>query len=1120
MNWPNATDYNAAVQNPQLCFRDDDLRRGQTVGDLFGLPRPHSGNFADVYQIQGGDGQSWAVKCFTRPVAGLRPRYQAICEHLQQTQRAFMVEFHFLDEGIHVRDQWLPLVKMRWVEGLRLNEFVREQLSKPLVLERLAQMWVRLAQELRDAQMAHGDLQHGNVLLVPSTRSSLLSLKLIDYDGMFVPALSDRPSAEVGHPNYQHPRRLRDGGYDGAMDRFAHLLIYTALRCLRIGGEDLWQRHDNQENLLFREEDFRQPSKSRLLGDLWDITDRDCRNLVGHLLLASLGPLSVVPTLDELLASSGVRPLSDREEARVNDLLDDGILSGGRQPPERRQAQGANAPRSGARTALIAAAPTAETAALTDTRPIALEARTAEAPVPERRSSIEIERDAQPPPLASVAKNPLDVGTLTDPLVSILSRPAWLAVLGLIALVSFLVVNVLVWSSVKQPQTAAANRRPTLADIDEVALKAGHKQAIHFAVKRHDCREPLTLRLEGLPDEMKMSPLILEANEDKASLTLQPPLGLASSKRAARVSLWQGDDKLDEKSFHLTIQKTPRPLLRALSEIACSSGHSALFVFGVQRDDCREPLVLRLEGLPPGVQQESLANADADTLSVKLTVAAGLAPQPISAKLLLCAGEAIMDSKSLRIDIREDADSTRQKEEQKPRLRLKALMSHSLAVEPGKSGRLSIALERSNYRGEVEVRLEGLPAGVTAAPVTVPPGLSAANVTLETAAETQPGKHDAKLRLLIDKRIVEERDIALTVERGRQEIVHFQAVDHMELTGTLYHGWRGKKGMTVLMLHDLGSNRSSPGWKRLADKLQTEGHTVLTFDFRGYGDSKKVSTKFWTYSVNKALTLPVHEPGLPPERQPKTLEGADLPTEYIPWLVEDIAAARTYLDLRHDEENGPVNTFNMVVLGAGQSSALGSLWLATEGLRYNAADVGNKIRLKWPEKLSVLQVMWIGMADPLKFRRLGILGWLEGAHAEPVVPITFVYGGDDADTASLLTIPLREKLGSKFILPGVQLSGQRMLDADGEAAARIQKHLLKTLQSRPPVDWVPRKIKTLHSYWAIPEELPRGSKQLRFFVAKRVGEETLSPVPFQPLRVPPIRGLAEPSSFLRGTLER
>ncbi|MHB1423748.1 MAG: alpha/beta hydrolase [Gemmataceae bacterium] len=763
---------------------------------------------------------------------------------------------------------------------------------------------------------------------------------------------------------------------------------------------------------------------------------------------------------------------------------------------------------------------------MTDTQPISLGLKTAEtavsrAPQPRSRGPLEIERDTRPPAPAVAERQAFDVGTLADPLVSILSRPVWLTALGLIALVSFLVVNVLVWSSVKQhTPPAAANKRPRLADIDDLVLKAGQKKPLHFAVNRHDCREPLTIRVEGLPEEMKVTPLTLSADEDKASLTLLVPLKIASSKREARVSLWEGDTKLDEKTFLLFLQKAPRPLLKPPGEIACQAGQSASFTFGVQRDDYREPLLVRLEGLPPDVRQESAPAAGADSLSMKLTVAAGLAPQPLSAKLLLCAGDAVLDSKDLVITIQKDAAQL--VTDQKPRVRLKDKTPHSLTVDSGKGSSLSVQLERENYPGEVEVRLEDLPPGVTAAPVMVPAGSSSAIVAVETTPETQPAQHNVKLRLLINKQTVEERAIALTVRRGRgrMEIVHFRTVDHMELEGTLYHGWKGKTGMTVLMLHDLGHNRGSPGWKRLAEKLQAEGHTVLTFDFRGHGESKKVSTKFWSYSVNKALPLPVHEPGLPPENQPMTLEGADLPTEYLPWLVEDIAAARTYLDLRHDEAKGPINTFNLVVIGAGQASALGSLWLATEGLRFNAADVGDKIMLKPPEKLSVRCAVWIGMADPLKLRALGILGWLRGAHAKPVIPITFVHGEDDADTANLLAIPLQEKLGDELVLPGVRLSGQQMLDTDAEAVARIRKYLQDKLQALPPEEWVARKIKTLHSYWAIPEQLPGGGKQMRFFVAKRVGEETLSPVPFQPLHVPRIKGLAEPASFLGEVQDR
>ena len=84
---------------------------------------------------------------------------------------------------------------MRWVEGLLLNEFVREQLDRPAVLQQLSQIWARMGKRLREANLAHCDLQHGNVLLVTGSQKSSLAVKLIDYDGMFVPALAQQ---EVG----------------------------------------------------------------------------------------------------------------------------------------------------------------------------------------------------------------------------------------------------------------------------------------------------------------------------------------------------------------------------------------------------------------------------------------------------------------------------------------------------------------------------------------------------------------------------------------------------------------------------------------------------------------------------------------------------------------------------------------------------------------------------------------------------------------------------------------------------------------------------------------------------------------------------------------------------------
>jgi hypothetical protein len=322
VGWPQPTEYNEAIQIPRHCFSDPELQGGLVVEDALGVPRPYSGNFADVYQVRGPGGQAWAVKCFTREVPGLQARYQAISNHLAGGSPPFMVNFRYLPEGMRVHGRWYPLLKMDWVEGFTLNEFVRKHVDKPQVMLQLARMWVKLSLQLRRARMAHADLQHGNVLLVPGEKTSQLSLRLIDYDGMYVPALARSLSGEIGHPNYQHPQRLSEALYSAEVDRFGHLVIYTALRCLIVGGRELLDKHDNGENLLFREQDFRNPQESKLLLDAWQLPDPDLRRLLGHLLIGSQMPLDQVAMLDEVVGSEG-RPLglTVAQERLVSELL-------------------------------------------------------------------------------------------------------------------------------------------------------------------------------------------------------------------------------------------------------------------------------------------------------------------------------------------------------------------------------------------------------------------------------------------------------------------------------------------------------------------------------------------------------------------------------------------------------------------------------------------------------------------------------------------------------------------------------------------------------------------------------------------------------------------------------
>ena len=326
MAWPISQDYNEAIQSPSSSFVEPELKGGEAVTNAMGMPMPRSGNFADVYEFVGASGAKWALKCFTRSVPGLQERYSEISKHLVHAKLPFTVDFTYLEKGIRIRGEWYPLLKMQWVEGFLLNEFVRNNLDKPALLDGLGQIWLRMAKRLNEANLAHADLQHGNVILVAGSKAGSLAVKLIDYDGMWVPALASKKSGEVGHPNFQHPLRLKQGTYSAQVDRLPLLAIACALRCLVVGGKSLWERYDNGDNLLFREADLGNPAASALFKELWKINDAAAHDLIGNLTISLTGALGEVPLLQDLATTNGVMPLSVGLEKQVAELLGPGAV--------------------------------------------------------------------------------------------------------------------------------------------------------------------------------------------------------------------------------------------------------------------------------------------------------------------------------------------------------------------------------------------------------------------------------------------------------------------------------------------------------------------------------------------------------------------------------------------------------------------------------------------------------------------------------------------------------------------------------------------------------------------------------------------------------------------------
>lgn len=274
--WPTMYDYQEAVQSPSYCFKDPDLRDGEAAQNSLGLPRPVCGMFASVYEIE-RKGRRWAAKCFLRNIPDLHNRYKQISLHLGKCKLPYFVDFVHQEEGIRVQGQWFPLAKMEWVKGRQLNEYIENNLNNSKKLDALEKQWAELLRDIEDAKIGHADLQHGNVLV-----SDKDELKLIDYDGMWVPALKGKGSHEMGHPDYQSPQRT-DKDFDLGIDAFAGNVIQMSIRALSKKPE-LWKKYNNGDNLLFRRSDYLDPKGSKLIAEIYKLGDDELRTRLEELI--------------------------------------------------------------------------------------------------------------------------------------------------------------------------------------------------------------------------------------------------------------------------------------------------------------------------------------------------------------------------------------------------------------------------------------------------------------------------------------------------------------------------------------------------------------------------------------------------------------------------------------------------------------------------------------------------------------------------------------------------------------------------------------------------------------------------------------------------------------------
>ena len=248
-----------------------------------------------------------ALRFWTANVEDAQKRYQIIDTYLKKKKLPYFVGFNFHVDELRWNNEKYPFISMEWVEGYTLGKYIEKNINKSSKILQVADSFLDMVKELHQHDIAHGDLQDGNILVIENGND--IVLKLIDYDSVFVPGLESYSLEIIGVEAYQHPNKKDCKTMDKTIDYFSELVIYLSLLAY---AEDstLWKSGQDQQ-LLFDTKDFKDTYNSTIISQLKTHYSPVVQELTNKL----------VQFCEEDNISNLV-PLEDRIKNEFNDILD------------------------------------------------------------------------------------------------------------------------------------------------------------------------------------------------------------------------------------------------------------------------------------------------------------------------------------------------------------------------------------------------------------------------------------------------------------------------------------------------------------------------------------------------------------------------------------------------------------------------------------------------------------------------------------------------------------------------------------------------------------------------------------------------------------------------------
>ena len=290
MQYPLISEYVRAIQDATDNLGE--LAHLVPVQDDHGGPYRSSGAFAVVFKMKDEQtGKCYALKCFTEEQEGRAEAYRQIADELEFVDSSYITSVKYLDKEIFVdsscEEDEFPVLLMDWIDGETMETYIAENYQDNYAMAMLCYRFCKMAAWLRSQPFAHGDIKLDNIMVRPDG-----NLTLVDYDGMFVPAMKGQKSPTIGTKDFSHPLRTIDD-FDETIDDFALASIALSLKAISL-KPSLLDEYGAADRLLFSAEDYRDLSKSTVLAALQELMNVEEVNTLLSLFLLAKTKMNLV----------------------------------------------------------------------------------------------------------------------------------------------------------------------------------------------------------------------------------------------------------------------------------------------------------------------------------------------------------------------------------------------------------------------------------------------------------------------------------------------------------------------------------------------------------------------------------------------------------------------------------------------------------------------------------------------------------------------------------------------------------------------------------------------------------------------------------------------------------